>query len=177
MIKKRNKFLTFVFSILPGAGHMYMGFMKTGVSFMSAFFLIIFLSSWLNISPLLFVLPILWFYSFFDCMNKSYADDEEFSMLEDRYLFSIDELMKIDKNVFAKRRLFAGVLLLLLGVYLVWNNVISYLDLILPRHIYVALRNITNAAPQLILGIAIVILGIKLILGKKRESDSDVERA
>ncbi len=40
MINKKSKFLTFVFSMLPGAGHMYMGFMNMGVSFMSAFFFI-----------------------------------------------------------------------------------------------------------------------------------------
>ncbi len=30
MINKKSKFLTFVFSMLPGAGHMYMGFMNMG---------------------------------------------------------------------------------------------------------------------------------------------------
>lgn len=50
--------------MLPGAGHMYMGFMNMGVSFMSVFFFVIFLSTWLDIGPLLFILPLIWFYSF-----------------------------------------------------------------------------------------------------------------
>lgn len=37
MIKKKNAILTFIFSMLPGAGEMYMGFMKQGVSLMSMF--------------------------------------------------------------------------------------------------------------------------------------------
>lgn len=59
MIKRKSRFLTFVFSMLPGAGHMYMGFMKIGVSFMSVFFFLIFLSSWLNIGPLLYIAPLI----------------------------------------------------------------------------------------------------------------------
>ena len=45
MKKEKSKFLTFCFSLLPGAGHMYMGFMKMGLSLMAAFFFLIFLSS------------------------------------------------------------------------------------------------------------------------------------
>ena len=37
--KKKNKFFTFCFSLFPGAGEMYMGFMKAGVSLMLLFFL------------------------------------------------------------------------------------------------------------------------------------------
>jgi hypothetical protein len=176
MKKKGSKFLTFMFSMLPGAGHMYMGFMKMGISFMSAFFLIIFLSSWLNIGPLLFVLPILWFYSFFDCMNKRCANDEEFAMLDDRYLFSLDKMVSFNTDIFQKRRLLAGVLVLLLGIYLVWSNLISNIYAFVPQEVYRALRTITDIAPQFILGVVIIILGIRLITGKKKESGCDVER-
>ena len=37
MIKKKNAILTFIFSLVPGAGEMFMGFMKQGVSLMSMF--------------------------------------------------------------------------------------------------------------------------------------------
>ena len=46
--KKKNRFLTFCFSMLPGAAEMYMGFMKTGVSLMSLFMLVIMLAIWMN---------------------------------------------------------------------------------------------------------------------------------
>ena len=45
MRRKKSKFLTFIFSLLPGAGEMYMGFMKMGVSLMAEFFGIIFLAT------------------------------------------------------------------------------------------------------------------------------------
>ena len=37
MKKKKNRFLLFCFSFLPGAGEMYLGFMKTGISLLSIF--------------------------------------------------------------------------------------------------------------------------------------------
>ncbi|MEY7998749.1 hypothetical protein AB8U03_00815 [Clostridium sp. Mt-5] len=170
---KRGNFLTFIFSLLPGAGHMYIGFMKMGISFMSMFFFIIFISTWLHIGPLLFFLPLIWFYSFFDCMNKQYLPDEEFSLLEDNYLFSFDKLMTLDKDLFKRRRLFVGILLLLLGIYLIWINIMRILVSYIPNALYNVINNLTAIAPQIIVGISIIIVGIKLIAGKKRESDSD----
>ena len=174
MRMKKGKILTFIFSLLPGAGHMYMGFMKMGISFMSAFFFIIFISSWLDIGPLLFVLPLIWFYSFFDCINKRYSPDEEFLNLEDNYLFSLDKLLKFDQSVFKKQRLFIGIVCLFLGLYLIWYNVMNTLWGRIPNEVYEMLSNVTRIAPQIIIGIAIVIAGIKLIKGKKREMDRDV---
>lgn len=175
MKMKRNKFLTFLFSLIPGAGHMFMGFMKIGISFMAAFTLVIFLASWLDISPLLFILPLLWFYSFFDCMNRRYSSDEEFAVLEDYYLFSIDKLLARGSQIFRIRRPMAGVLLLLLGIYLVWNNILLQIRRMgyFSDEVLETMRAITNMAPQLILGVVIIIIGIKLILGRKKERDSN----
>jgi hypothetical protein len=173
MIKKKSKFLTFVFSMLPGAGHMYMGFMKIGVSFMSVFFFLIFLSSWLDTGPLLFIVPIIWFYSFFDCVNRASLDEDKLLLLEDKYLFSIDNLVKLDKDVFSKPKLAAGVLLLLFGIYLVLGNLMRLLQPYISDEIYSIIYSLIRKAPQLIIGVAIVALGIKLIKGKKMESETD----
>ena len=174
MIKKKSKFLTFVLSILPGAGHMYMGFMKTGVSFMSVFFFLIFLSSWLDTGPLLFIAPLIWFYSFFDCTNRMSLDEDAFLLLEDKYLFSIDKLVILDQDIFSKRRLASGVVLLFLGIYLLSENIIDFLQPLIPYELYEIIYNIMRQAPQLIIGVSIVALGIRLIKGKKMESDMDV---
>ncbi len=171
MKKGKSKFLTFCFSMLPGAGHMYMGFMKMGLSFMAAFFFLIFLSSWLSIGPLIFILPLIWFYSFFDCMNKRYSTDEEFLLLEDNYLFSLDEFAKLDKGIFKKHTLGSGILLVILGGYLIWNNIINSLSAYISDEVYRTIYKITKMAPQVILGIVIIVVGAKLITGKKRECD------
>lgn len=98
--------------------------MKIGVSLMTAFTLVIFLAAWLDISELLFILLLLWFYSFFDCINRRYSSDEEFAAMEDYYLFSIDKLLASSSKLSAIRKPLAGILLLLLGLYLVWNNLL-----------------------------------------------------
>ncbi len=171
MKREKNKFLTFCFSLLPGAGHMYMGFMKMGLSLMAAFFFVILVSSWLNIGPLLFILPLIWFYSFFDCINKRYSTEEDFLLLEDNYLFSLDELVKIDKSIFKKHGLFTGILLVLLGGYLIWNNILGSLYRYMPSEVYNAINDITRVAPQIIIGVTIIVIGLKLIKGKKKECD------
>ncbi|MDD3140341.1 MAG: hypothetical protein PHX08_15405, partial [Lachnospiraceae bacterium] len=89
MTKKKNGFLTFVFSCLPGAGEMYMGFFKQGVSIMSLFFLLIFVSSWMNMGALMYISPVIWFYSFFHANNLHSLPDEEFYAIEDTFLFPL----------------------------------------------------------------------------------------
>lgn len=65
-IKTNNKrSLTLALSIVPGAGHMYLGYQKKGLLIMGSFSFSIFFMGWLGISLLLFVLPLIWFYSFF----------------------------------------------------------------------------------------------------------------
>lgn len=68
--------LVFLFSLLPGAGHMYMGFMRRGLQLMVLFFGTIWLGSLsmpLGFSDLLGMLaaPVVWFYSFFDSLGLS----------------------------------------------------------------------------------------------------------
>ncbi|WP_333861216.1 hypothetical protein [Clostridium sp.] len=169
MKMRKGNFLTTFFSFLPGAGHMYMGFMKMGLSLMSAFFFVIFLSTWLNMGPLLFVLPLIWFYSFFDCLNKQSLPEEEFVLLEDNYMFSLDEFLRWDKNLFKKRRLFFGILMILLGIYLIWDNIIYIIEPYMDREVYILITSFTRIAPQVIVAVAIIIIGAKLIMGKKKE--------
>jgi len=173
MKNEKSKFLTFIFSLMPGAGHMYLGFMKMGISLMAIFLFVIFLSSWLSIGPLLFILPLIWFYSFFDCSNKRYSTDEEFLLLEDNYLFSLDELVKIDKDILKKHSLISGILLVLLGIYLIWNNLINtlfgYMDMY--GELYNVINSVTRVAPKIIIGIVIIVIGGKLIMGKKKQCD------
>lgn len=173
MKRKRSRFLTFMFSMLPGAGHMFMGFMKMGTSIMSVFFLIILLSSWLGIGPLMYFLPVLWFYSFFDCINKRYSSDEEFYAMEDTFLFSRDRLYLSKIPVLKNQKLFAGVLLVLMGIYLIWNNFMHFVGQFIPREMYDRIRDFTNHAPQIVFGVVIIMAGMKLIMGKKKECDFD----
>ena len=92
MTQKKNRFWTFLFSFMPGAGEMYMGFMKMGVSLMGMFFLIITIATILEIGPIIFLAVIAWFYSFFHVHNLAGMPDEEFYSLEDEYLFNLSAI-------------------------------------------------------------------------------------
>ena len=78
MTKKKNGFWTFWFSFIPGAGEMYMGFMKMGISLMGLFCLVVFLAYTLDMPAILFVGVIIWFYGFFHVHNNRYMDYEAF---------------------------------------------------------------------------------------------------
>ena len=78
MKQKKNKILRFIFSLLPGAGEMYMGFMKMGLSLMTLFFIIITISAFLRLDSLIFICIIVWFYSFFNVHNIAAMPEEEF---------------------------------------------------------------------------------------------------
>lgn len=69
-LENNRKLITVALSLIPGAGHMYLGLQKQGLQFMSLFFFTAFLMGWLNMSLFLFVLPIIWFYSLFDAYHR-----------------------------------------------------------------------------------------------------------
>lgn len=69
MIKKR-RWLTFFLAIIPGLGHMYLGFKKMGLEYMlGASLCIILIPSMPAVFP--FVLAALWFYQLFDALQKA----------------------------------------------------------------------------------------------------------
>ena len=61
---KKSRFLSFVFGMIPGAGQMYLGYLKRGVSLMGLFGLITAVSSMFYLGVLTFLLPVIWFYAF-----------------------------------------------------------------------------------------------------------------
>ncbi|NLU50971.1 MAG: hypothetical protein GXX09_11330 [Syntrophomonadaceae bacterium] len=64
-----RKIITVALSVVPGAGHMYLGLLKQGTQLMTAFFLILFLTGWLDLGFMAFILPVIWFYSLFDAYH------------------------------------------------------------------------------------------------------------
>jgi hypothetical protein len=173
MIRKKSSFLTFCFSLLPGAGQMYMGFMRRGVSLMSFFFFLIFISTWLNLGPLMFIMPIIWFYAFFDTHNLRAMPDDEFYAMEDDYIF-IPEFTKEKVRILqSKYRSVLAVALIVIGVSVLWNNLFDVFNGFMPFFITNHLRNLGYYFPQLFIGAAIIALGVYLIRGKKKDLDSD----
>ncbi len=167
MTKKKSGFLTFCFSLVPGAGEMYMGFMRQGVSIMALFWLLIFLAAFLSIGPVLFILPILWCYSFFNVHNLRGLSDEEFYAIEDDYLFHIDRVLPQGRWSKKQNNLFA-VALIIIGIVILWSNLTNYMRWMFPSDIY---WTIVDAVPQVTIAVLLIWGGLNLIRGKKKELD------
>ena len=65
---KKNGILTLLFACIPGAGQMYQGYMKRGLSLITLFFLCI-MAGMLLLEQLVLTALIVWMYSFFDTFN------------------------------------------------------------------------------------------------------------
>ena len=173
MKKQKGKFLLFVFSLCPGAGHMYMGLMKMGVSVMLGFMLGVFAVSITGISALA-VLPItLYIYSFFHANNIGGMEAAQFAALEDEYLFGFGDWdmsrFKLDK----KNRNIAAIVCILIGVSMLWNVGFGMLrdyvgwDNPFIKAVYYTMR---DEVPRVIIAIAIIWFGVSLMRGKKLDS-------
>ncbi len=183
MPTRRNKILTMLFGLLPGAGHMFMGFMHLGLSYMLIFFgtisVIFFLDNIFYYFEFIgFLLPVIWCYAFFDCLNKCYASDEEFYLLEDHFLFTENGSLPTFKHNFNFRlgkyaRLILGWFLTVSGSLLLLRNFLrSFANSVLwdwDNYIYRFLREILDEAPRFLSALVIIVLGLWLIFGKRKE--------
>lgn len=172
MTRKKNGFWRFIFSLLPGAGEMYMGFMKMGVSLMGLFFVIIAVASYMDIGPIVFIALIAWFYSFFHVHNLAGLPDEEFYAVEDEYLFFAQDGMEKGKELVGAYRKIIAVILIVVGAVMTWKSLFRMLDEYLPSYICRLIDDLTYRIPQLVVGIAVIVLGVYMIHGKKKQLDT-----
>lgn len=144
---KKSKFATVVLAIVPGLGHFYLGWMERGLQFMLAFFLSIFLMSWLNISLFAFLLPVIWFYSAFDLMHLS--TEPPVHVVRPPLVWLIE-----------KQR-WAGIGLIVLGILLLFERTV--IPILYLYFNYQTIRMIGTAAVALLL----IAGGIRLAMGKQ----------
>lgn len=176
MIKKKNGFGLFLCSLIPGAGEMYLGFMKEGISMMGAFTVLFILAVFANVGLFGFALPIVWFYSFFNAHNKAGLSDEEFYSLEDDYLFHVDRLLP-DGKLSRKQTVIWGWILILLGVSIIWRPVIR--SMINAVRVYISteiadmIGGILYQMPKYVVAAVLILCGIHMICNKKNELEKE----
>ena len=176
MTKQKKGFWTFIFSLIPGAGEMYMGFKKQGISIMLLFWGIIAIAAGTSLSWLIMFLPILWFYSFFNVHNLKSLSEEEFYSVEDNYILHMDQLIG-DVDVFVgKYRTIVAVLLIIFGVSILWSNFTDLLFWILPSAFANFLASLFYRLPEIILAVAIIAAGCYLLAHKKAKLDDDYRK-
>lgn len=109
----KSRFWALLFSIIPGAGHMYLGWQQRGLGLMTIFFLALFLMDWLHLSLFFFMLPVIWLYSFFDALQLVSACDRTVPESEDTLLSWLVE----------KQR-WVGLSLIALGILIIFERVV-----------------------------------------------------
>lgn len=148
-----KRMITLALSVVPGAGHMYLGLQKRGLIFMSAFFFTIFFMGWLRLGFLTFLLPVIWFYVFFDAFHL--VNNKEIKDLEKDFEM-INLLPKISNS-------FIGKILIGIGIILIFNNIFYPIVTEYFRLGYQFINYIQTSIVALIF----IYLGIKMLRTKK----------
>jgi hypothetical protein len=169
MTRKKNSFWRLCFSFLPGAGEMYMGFMKMGISTMSLFMAVFFFAVTLEFGALMIVGLVIWFYSFFHVHNLASLPDEEFYSIEDDYIFHFISPSEQGKEFYKNNRRILAYILIFMGTITTWNSMLNLLYEYLPETIYFYIRHLSYDLPKFLAGIGIILLGAAMIRGKKKE--------
>lgn len=166
--KKKSRFLTFCFSLLPGAGEMYMGFMRMGVSLMLSFILVIMIPVALRLDELCAFGLVVWVYGFFHANHLAGLSDEEFANVQDSYLFGMDFLTG-GRGLVNRYQKGVAVVLIVAGVLMLWNTLTDMAYRFLPEVVYAAMRAAGNYAPRILIAVLIILIGIRMIRGRKEQ--------
>lgn len=165
---KKSLFFTFCFSFIPGAGQMYQEYMKRGLSIMllTAFFIA--LTIIVGAPIFMIPVPIIMIYSFFDTYNIRNSIDTERS-IKDEYIWKSAGIDIFESNFkIVKNNSLFGISLILIGAYLLFNNVV--ISLVYQSNITwleEIVRSIRNYLPSILVSAISIGIGVKLISNKK----------
>ena len=175
MKKQKHGFWVFIFSLIPGAGEMYMGFKKQGISIMLLFWGSIALASITGLGWLAMFLPVIWFYSFFNVHNLKSLSEEEFYSVDDNYILHMDQFSGDIGKFLQKHRNTTAWILILFGICILWSRFTSLLYFIVPNNMADYVYNICNSLPQIVIAAGIIAAGIYLLTQQKKKLKQETE--
>lgn len=155
---QKSKVIATLLAIFPGAGHLYLGYQRRGIQLMAAFLLSIYVLDLLRLGVFVFLIPIIWFYSFFDGLQKASRQEEP-----------IDDQPLIPYLVNHQR--WVGIGFILLGAYFIVDRVFiptlapqitEFLQIEVGRWYYEYFQ-------ILVVSIILIAGGIKLLSGSKKK--------
>ena len=157
----KNGFLTFCCAFVPGAGQMYQGYMKRGLSLILAACCIGMVGTLLE--PVMLLLLVVWMYSFFDTFNLR-AQILAGTAPEDDYLIHFDPR---DKKL-ARALLDQSLLMNTLGdlVYR-WGHF---------SPAFRALYLVMDSLPDIVVCVALIVCGVWLVKGPRTAKKPDASK-
>ena len=180
----KNGILTFFFAFVPGAGQMYQGYMKRGLSLITMFCLFIMAGAMTGLDPLIVGCLIVWMYSFFDTFNLRAQIAAE-NAPEDDYLVHINTKDERLHRFFQDSHKLAGWALIALGAMVAYQNIIMrVLGDVMWRWgqnnpFFRAIYLMLDELPQIVACVALIVCGVWLVRGprggKKAKAEPDAE--
>ena len=167
---KKNGILTLLFAFIPGAGQMYQGYMKRGLSLVLMAAAISMAA--MLIPPIAFALLVVFMYSFFDTFNLR-AQISMGTAPEDDYLVHFDPQDKRLARMMMDSHKLVGWGLIALGAIVFYNNIIMrVLGDVMWRWgqnnpVFRAFYLMLDELPQIVTCVALIVCGLWLVRGPK----------
>ncbi len=176
---KRSAFWTFLFSFCPGAGQMYQGYMKRGLSLILLFVLPIMVGA--AFMPVLAAFAaVVYMYSFFDSLNlRSQLNMGQ--LPPDEFLVHLNLGETDMKKLLQGKNHLIGWGFVALGVVGIYKTMLQPLmqnlvDLIPYEHpLHSILRGLVYDLPGVAVGVVFILVGLWLVKGSKHEKNEDFE--
>lgn len=177
----KNGLLTLLFAFIPGAGQMYQGYMKRGLSLMLMCCVICVLAA--LFSPIAFFLLLVFMYSFFDTLNLR-AQIALGNAPADDYLVHLDPKDKRLARLLLDSHKLVGWLLIAFGALIAYQNLIMNTlgDLVYrwghSSPVFRALYLVMDSLPDVVVCVVLIVCGVWLVKGphpaKKPDASKDV---
>lgn len=177
----KNGLLTLLFAFIPGAGQMYQGYMKRGLSLMLMCCVICVLAA--LFSPIAFFLLLVFMYSFFDTLNLR-AQIALGNAPADDYLVHLDPKDKRLARLLLDSHKLVGWLLIAFGALIAYQNLIMNTlgDLVYrwghSSPVFRALYLVMASLPDVVVCVVLIVCGVWLVKGphpaKKPDASKDV---
>lgn len=167
---KKNGILTFLFAFVPGAGQMYQGYMKRGLSLITLLFLCI--MAGMLLEPLVLTALIVWMYSFFDTFNLR-AQFIAGTAPADDYLVHFNTKDARLTLFFRDSHKLLGWGLIALGGLVAYQNIIMRVfgDVMWRwgqnNPVFRAIYLMLDELPQIVTCVALIVCGLWLVRGPK----------
>lgn len=177
----KNGLLTLLFAFIPGAGQMYQGYMKRGLSLMLMCCAICVLA--VLFSPIAFFLLVVFMYSFFDTLNLR-AQIALGNAPADDYLVHLDPKDKRLARLLLDSHKLVGWALIAFGALIAYQSLIMNIlgDLVYrwghSSPAFRALYLVMASLPDVVVCVALIVCGVWLVKGphpaKKPDASKDV---
>ena len=167
---KKNGILTLLFACIPGAGQMYQGYMKRGLSLITMFCLFIILGSTTGLDALVVGCIVVYMYSFFDTLNLRAQLAAE-KAPEDDYLVHFNWHDARMTQFMGESHKLVGWLLIAFGALIAYQNLIMNTlgDLVYrwghSSPVFRALYLVMASLPDVVVCVVLIVCGVWLVKG------------